>query len=92
MVHRDMRSFQIKVAQPLYKDKGLMLMPISFQRDGMQLKPGLVVVEKQNIYVGATERIDLDFIKNHLDPDLQFLKDIYSQSSQLLLMTGSLYQ
>ncbi len=43
----------------------------------MQIKPDLVLDQKQGVCVGATENIDIDFVHKHPNPDPDYLKSIF---------------
>ena len=54
----------------------LCVIPVSLQRDGMQLKPGLVFDKRQGILIGTTENIDVKYVESHPVPEPEHLKNI----------------
>lgn len=73
--------------ESLHEDQYLKLFPVSLQRDGMQIKPGLVVDSRQGICVGSTERIDSQFINKHPNPTPEFLKQILVKEADCCCVT-----
>ena len=71
-----MASTDETLVQPLVNTDDMCIIPISLQRDGMQIKPGLVLDQRQGILVGATDVIDVKYVDQHTQPDPQLMKTI----------------
>jgi len=82
-----MASTDETLVQPLVNTDDMCIIPISLQRDGMQIKPGIVLDQTQGILVGATDVIDVKYVDQHTQPDPQLMKQILVKEADCCCIT-----
>jgi len=72
---------------PLVDNNICTVFGMCISRDGIGLKPELNFDPIRKILVGAKFDIDIDYIKNHPNPDIKTLKDAMIQDADTLVLT-----
>ncbi|VDI59965.1 Hypothetical predicted protein [Mytilus galloprovincialis] len=57
-------------------------------KDGMALKPGLMVDIRQGVLIGGTLKIDNEFIERHPNPSPEMLKSLFVQEAEVTCLTS----
>lgn len=61
---------------------------VSMQNDGTALKPGIEFDEQQLVNVGLVNRVDIQYVKNHLIPDPEWLKSNVISEANVTYLTN----
>ncbi|CAG2235332.1 unnamed protein product [Mytilus edulis] len=64
------------------------VIPVAMQKDGMALKPGLMVDIRQGVLIGGTLKIDNEFIERHPNPSPEMLKSLFVQEAEVTCLTS----
>ena len=73
---------------PLIDNDIVQVLPVTIQKDGMGLKPGMQVDSRQVKVIGTTHNIDYKYIKENPNPDPGELKDIFITEAERYCATS----
>ena len=72
---------------PLYEDEHVKLIPAFCAKDGMAIKPGLVMDKRQGKLIGSKINIDYSYIKSNQSPDFEEMKASMVQEAECITIT-----
>ena len=77
-----------KLVEPLVENDSLIVYPFSLAMDGMAITPGLVFDARQGQLLGTNHNINLDYVKQNPNPDIECLKKTFITEVESVILTS----